>query len=255
MDRYSKIQSSLWDSKKFNKLNDFEKIVYMYLLTCPHGNSAGLFKLKEDYAVSDLRCTLQRYQKAVKKLCVELICIEDDIIFIRDFIKFNPYTSGKHVKGSLKFVVEFMDTSLYKLFYSDLCKYNPNHVEYFRKPIDTLSIPYDKPISDTGKAIPTDTNTDTNKDTITNTDIDTKHKHGEYNHVLLTDDQLSKLKIDFPDYEERITRLDEYLEMTPKPYKNHNLVIRNWAKKDKVKSNQGYVNPYTELLNSGALDE
>ena len=61
----------------------------------------------------------------------------------------------------------------------------------------------------------------------------TKHKYGEYNNVLLTDEEMDKLKDEFPvDWDQRIERLSEYMASTGKPYKNHLATIRNWAKKD-----------------------
>lgn len=60
-----------------------------------------------------------------------------------------------------------------------------------------------------------------------------KHKHGEYQHVLLTDAELEKLKADYPiNWAELITRLDEYIQQTGKKYKDHLLTMRNWARKD-----------------------
>lgn len=60
----------------------------------------------------------------------------------------------------------------------------------------------------------------------------TKHKHGEYSNVLLTDEELDKLKDEFFDWEERIERLSSYIASTGKAYKSHFATIRNWAKKD-----------------------
>lgn len=60
----------------------------------------------------------------------------------------------------------------------------------------------------------------------------TKHKYGEYNNVLLTDDELDKLKSEFPDWAERIERLSSYVASTGKSYKSHYVTIRNWARKD-----------------------
>ena len=59
-----------------------------------------------------------------------------------------------------------------------------------------------------------------------------KHKHGEYNNVLLTDEEFLKLQEEFPDYMERIERLSSYVASTGKSYKSHYATIRNWAKKD-----------------------
>lgn len=66
-----------------------------------------------------------------------------------------------------------------------------------------------------------------------------RHKYGEYKNVLLSDDQLEKLKSEFPnDWEQRIDRVSEYCESTGKTYKNYLATIRNWAKKDKIQPNQ-----------------
>lgn len=66
-----------------------------------------------------------------------------------------------------------------------------------------------------------------------------RHKYGEYKNVLLSDDQLEKLKSEFPnDWEQRIDRVSEYCESTGKTYKNYLATIRNWAKKDKTQPNQ-----------------
>jgi predicted phage replisome organizer len=62
----------------------------------------------------------------------------------------------------------------------------------------------------------------------------TKHKYGEYNNVLLSDDELEKLKTEYPDYAERIERLSSYVASTGKSYKSHYATIRNWARKDTV---------------------
>lgn len=59
-----------------------------------------------------------------------------------------------------------------------------------------------------------------------------KHKYGEYNNVLLTDDELSKLKAEYSDYAERIENLSCYIASTGKVYKSHYATIRNWARKD-----------------------
>lgn len=59
-----------------------------------------------------------------------------------------------------------------------------------------------------------------------------KHKYGEYKNVLLTDDELQKLKTEYSDYEDRIERLSSYVASTGKRYKSHYATIRNWARKD-----------------------
>lgn len=59
-----------------------------------------------------------------------------------------------------------------------------------------------------------------------------KHKYGEYNNVLLTDDELCKLKEKFPDWEDRIDRLSGYIESKGAKYKSHYATILNWARRE-----------------------
>lgn len=60
-----------------------------------------------------------------------------------------------------------------------------------------------------------------------------RQKYGEYNNVLLTDEEMEKLISEFPvDYSERIERLSGYIASTGKRYKNHLATIRNWARKE-----------------------
>ena len=60
-----------------------------------------------------------------------------------------------------------------------------------------------------------------------------RHKYGMYKNVVLTDDDLEKLKSEFSDWEQRIERLSEYIASTGKSYKNHLATIRSWARKEK----------------------
>ena len=63
-----------------------------------------------------------------------------------------------------------------------------------------------------------------------------KHKYGQYQNVLLSDDELEKLKTEFPvDWEERIERVSEYCASKGATYKNYLATIRAWARKDRPK--------------------
>lgn len=64
-----------------------------------------------------------------------------------------------------------------------------------------------------------------------------RHKYGEYGNVLLSDEDLNKLKAEFPaDWQQRIQRLSEYIASSGKSYKNHIATIRNWARREKPRA-------------------
>ena len=66
-----------------------------------------------------------------------------------------------------------------------------------------------------------------------------KRTHGTYKNVYLSDQDMEKLKAEFPaDWQDRIDRLSEYMESTGKTYKNHLATIRSWARRDNGKSAQ-----------------
>lgn len=77
-----------------------------------------------------------------------------------------------------------------------------------------------------------------------------RHKYGEYKNVLLSDDDLEKLKAKFPtDWEERIENLSEGIELKGYKYKNHYLAICKWAKNDKpVKEQPKQQSDYDKFM-------
>lgn len=71
---------------------------------------------------------------------------------------------------------------------------------------------------------------DKDKDICFDKSKQTKHKYGEYHHVLLDDNQYERLKKLYGDsLNEHIRILDEYIETSGKRYKNHSLVIQKWV--------------------------
>lgn len=62
---------------------------------------------------------------------------------------------------------------------------------------------------------------------------DALHKYGSYRNVFLTDEELTRLKEEFPeDWLQRMERLSEYMASTGKHYRNHLATIRSWSRRD-----------------------
>ena len=118
--------------------------------------------------------------------------------------------------------------------------------------IDKNSIGLDKNSIEDNMAVSVETEPPTTKPTKPQ-----KHKHGEYNNVLLTDDELEKLQDEFVDWSARIDRLSSYIASTGKAYKSHYATIRNWARKDKEQPKQTQQrrtgNVFLDMLNDGEV--
>lgn len=70
-----------------------------------------------------------------------------------------------------------------------------------------------------------------------------KKKFGEYGNVSLTDENYNQLVKDYGEsvINDYIQRMDEYIQMKGKKYKDFNLALRNWIKKDGItKGNDSY---------------
>ena len=77
-----------------------------------------------------------------------------------------------------------------------------------------------------------------NKEKINKKEKPPKHQYGEYKNVLLSDEELEKLKDEFPaDWQERIERCSEYCASKGKAYKDYLATIRNWARNEKKDAN------------------
>ena len=90
----------------------------------------------------------------------------------------------------------------------------------------------------------------------------TRHKYGHYSNVLLSDEELDKLKIEFPtDWEQRIERLSEYIASKGVKYKDHLATIRSWARKDGTQGQTRQAQPKSggdrllEMIRGGVFDE
>lgn len=75
-----------------------------------------------------------------------------------------------------------------------------------------------------------------------------KHKYGKYKNVLLKDEELQNLKATYPNWQELIDFLDEYIEMKGYRAKCHYLCFRHWVVDAVKRKNAQYPNSRTQNL-------
>ena len=100
---FNKVSPNLWQSSRFIDLPSQDgRYLYLYLLTCPHQNSAGCFWLPDGYACHDLAWDRDCYLKARQQLIdADLIEFDDTekVVFIKRWFKHNPPMNQSHHKG------------------------------------------------------------------------------------------------------------------------------------------------------------
>ena len=77
-------------------------------------------------------------------------------------------------------------------------------------------------------------NINNNKTSKKKTTKEVRHKYGEFKNVLLSDKDLEKLKAEYTEelVEKYIKKMDEWLELNGKHYKNYYLALRQWMNKE-----------------------
>lgn len=89
---------------------------------------------------------------------------------------------------------------------------------------------------------------DNDNEIIINDNLKEKNKKekisfGEFKNVLLSEEELEKLKQRFPDYELRIEKLSNYIASKGDRYKSHYATILNWARNEKKESDVAEIKP------------
>lgn len=98
------------------------------------------------------------------------------------------------------------------------------------------------------------TNNDKNEKNDKNDKNEKKNIYGEYRHVCLTDKERERLFNDYGESEtmEAIKYLDEYMQMSGKKYKDHNLALRKWVfdavERDKGKQSKPQSKSFFDLM-------
>lgn len=106
---FTKVSPNVWQSSRFRKLVSDAQLLYLYLLTCDHQNSAGCFRLPDLYACSDLGWEAPRFQAARSALIEgDMISYDSESfeIFVHRWFKHSPPMNDKHAQGTRRIIFE-----------------------------------------------------------------------------------------------------------------------------------------------------
>ena len=99
---FSKVSPLLYRSHRYRSLGDDAKLLFHYLLTSEHQNSAGAYRLPTGYALVDMDWDAERYEPAMQELVqVDMIArdMATDEVRICRWFKHNPPMNPSHRKG------------------------------------------------------------------------------------------------------------------------------------------------------------
>lgn len=257
------VDTEFWeDGSVIDKYSVEDKYFLLYLMTNPRSSQVGIYKLPKriisfetGYTVEVIAVLLQRFETKYKNIVYNN---ETQEIAVLNSLKYSIVKGGKPVSDLLQKELSKIDdtnlilqtyTHLLSFWEKSLREFDKNIREIFEMELLKRKVPKEN-INDKENDNDND-NEDSYHESCHESSYESssikkkgkphtiRHKYGEYKNVLLSDDQLEKLKSEFPnDWEQRIDRVSEYCESTGKTYKNYLATIRNWAKKDKTQPNQ-----------------
>lgn len=104
MARYYQVSPKIWTDEKALAWGDSERLLAFYLLTCPHRNLEGLYRLPLTYVAADLGWSEKRVRKALGRLVEDnFVSYDEDVevVWVRNVLRYQAPKSEKQVAGAM----------------------------------------------------------------------------------------------------------------------------------------------------------
>ncbi|MEJ7746323.1 MAG: hypothetical protein WKF61_06150 [Luteimonas sp.] len=100
MREYGQVQSSFWQSPDAQAFSDTGKLLALYLLTGPHTNGIGCFRLPDGYVMADLSWSQERVSEGFAELFAKGFANRfDGVVFMPNFLRWNRIANGNVAKA------------------------------------------------------------------------------------------------------------------------------------------------------------
>ncbi len=117
LNTYAKVTRKIWHTAQFRALSREARELYLYIITCPHGNMLGMFVLRPGYVVDDLRLSSrQRFAQLLGELLHQHLVAWDEeaeIILDLEYLDKHPLDNPNQVKAAVKKLDELPKTKLF----------------------------------------------------------------------------------------------------------------------------------------------
>lgn len=121
---YGKVFSRIWESADFRSLTEDGRTLVMYLLTCPHGTIAGVFRVPDGYACEDLQWTSERVAEGFRNIHGKGFatrCEDSKWVWVTKFLEWNPPENPNQRKAAAKVIQSVPDQCTWKPEFMLVC--------------------------------------------------------------------------------------------------------------------------------------
>lgn len=145
---YGRVYSSFWQSPEVRAMSEDGRTLALYLLTSPHANLIGCFRLPDAYAAEDLQWTAERVSEGFQELSSKGFVSRDEgtkWVVIHKYVKWNSFENANVAKAARKAFDQVPDVALKSLLAKALLEFGAFMEEGFRKACETLCEPFANP--------------------------------------------------------------------------------------------------------------
>jgi hypothetical protein len=255
------VDTSFWTDGKVDEFSPEDKYFMLYIITNPFSTQLGIYEIsikqmafQLGYSTDAVKLLIDRFEN---KYGVVVFSAATNEIAIKNFLRHSIMKGGAPVRDCLiKEIKKIKNKDLIACVFSHIKESESlnetvkNIIAEYEEKNGTLYYSNEKQNDNEN-----DNENDVSyHDSSTNRSKPVKHKYGEYKNVLLTDEELDKLRDEYMDCEDRIERLSSYIASTGKFYKSHYATIRNWARKDKEQRPVVQKSSYTDSIKNRVKD-
>lgn len=125
--RYHKVSPSFWTDRKVMSWDDDARLLALYIMTCEHRTTEGLFRLPKAYICADIGWTPERLEIPFAILLRDGFIQYDEtvaVMLLTNALKWNPTDNDKHAMGAAKSLVGLPETPLLQEFIQLAIRYD-----------------------------------------------------------------------------------------------------------------------------------
>lgn len=154
---YGKVYTAFWQSSDIREMSEDGRMLVLYLMTCPHGNMLGCFRLSEAYAAEDLQWEPERVRKGFAEVFAKGFayrCERTFWVFIQHYLKWNPFENPNVATKAFKLLDSLRIPNLHKgLLIKALREFGKHFEQEKLVPYETLLEPFENPFDTSSKTI------------------------------------------------------------------------------------------------------
>ena len=124
MREYGKVFSCIWGSSSFRTLSEDGRTLALYLLTCPHGTLAGVFRIPDGYVSEDLQWPSERVSEGFDELLQKGFatrCNRTKWVWVANYLEWNPLENPNQRKSAHKLALSIPDSCDWKSDFMRVC--------------------------------------------------------------------------------------------------------------------------------------